>query len=158
MNQINYFLSLVISFFGLFIGLALAYIAPEELKPGEKYLIVVQNIVLTAIIFVFIYYLKTNIFLATFFSMIILLFLFFKRISTKAIYLLLGFLFFFSSRIEAMFLLESVLIFFYGFPTGTLFVKKLIKKPKLEVVKKLFLSYCLFLLVSLVLYYAQSFL
>ena len=88
MNQISYFISLIISFIGLYIGLALAYIAPEELKPGEKYLIVLQNFVLAVIILVFVYYIGNNVFLAIVISLITLLFLFYRKISTRAIYLL----------------------------------------------------------------------
>ena len=158
MNHFSYLLSLIISFCGLFVGIALAYIAPEEIKPGEIYLTAIQNLILTTAIFVFVYYITQNILFTVFVSILIFLFLFYRRPSTKAIYLLFGPIFFFSSKDQVIFLLESVLIFFYGFPTGTLFAKRLIKKPKPEVIKKLFLSYCSFLLVSLVLYYANSFL
>ncbi len=158
MNQLSYLLSLIISFCGLFVGIALAYIAPEEIRPGEKYFIAIQNLVLTTTILVFVYYITPNLLLTVLISILTFLFLFYRKLSTKAIYLFLGILFFFSSKNQSIFLLESTLIFFYGFPTGTLFAKRLIKKPKLEVVKKLFLSYCLFLLVCLVLYYANSFL
>src|SRR4030042_3601713 len=114
MNQLNYLSSLIISFCGLFVGIALAYIAPEEIRPGEKYLIAIQNLVLTTTILVFVYYITHNSLLTVFISILTLLFLFYKRLSTKAIYLFLGIIFFFSSKNQAIFLLESTLIFFYG--------------------------------------------
>lgn len=152
MEAINYFSSLVISFFGIYIGLALAYIAPEELNPGVKYLKIFQNILFAITIFVFAHYSKLNLVLNAAIAIIVLLILFKTKISSRALYLFLGVLFFLSIKDIQLFLIESTLIFLFGFPSGTLFVRKHIKTEKLSVIRKLFLNYYPFLLLSGILY------
>jgi hypothetical protein len=50
MDLINYFLIILISFLGLGSGIALAYIAKEELEKGKRYFIIMQLILMVLII------------------------------------------------------------------------------------------------------------
>ena len=119
MNLISYFAALVISFLGLFFGLSLAYIAPEELKPGEKYLKFLQKIILSSIIALHIYFFNLHIIVSLIFVaiIVILIFKFFQKISSNVLYFALGLLFFLASKDGKLFLLNALLIFFFGFPS-----------------------------------------
>lgn len=157
MELINYLLNLVITFFGLFIGLILAYIAPEELKPGEKYHLLLQNFIFSAIIAFYAAHALSSIVFGVIIYVFLMALLSYRRISSRATYLFSGVILAFSRRFEQLMIIESILIFFYGFPTGTLFVKKLIKKPKLYVVGKLLQNYIFYFLLPLLIYFIELF-
>ena len=46
MEILNYVLAIIFSFFGIFAGMLLGYIAKEELRAGKKYFVWMQNILL----------------------------------------------------------------------------------------------------------------
>ena len=52
----------LISFIGLLIGILLARISPEEMKPGKKYFILLKKIILIAIIVSIFYYSNISLF------------------------------------------------------------------------------------------------
>ena len=150
MQLLNYSLISLISFLGLLVGILLAFSAKEELKPGKKYFMWMQKIILLLIL----------IFLLNFFNMalylkviIYTLFIFLMAINIKSqiIYLVLGIIFFISSKNPELFIINSVLIFLYGFPSGSLFAKKIIKKKKSFIFKRAVLEYFWFILIAVVL-------
>ena len=132
MELISYMLSLVITFLGLFAGLFLAYIAPEELKPGEKYHLLLQKLLLSSILALYAGYALSNLTIGVILFALVFLVVTYQNISSRAAYL-------------------------YGFPTGTLFVKKHIKKKKWFVIKRLFLSYWFYLVLAVVIYLVKLF-
>jgi len=126
MNLINYTLTLIVSFLGLILGIILAYIAKEELKPGKKYFILLQKVILTSIVaFLFFYWSNKNIFLfiICLFASFILIYFFIEKIKTHHIYKVLGLIFYFSSKDIEIFKIQAFLIFLYGLPTGSLLTK-----------------------------------
>jgi len=150
MQLLNYSLISILSFSGLLVGMLLAFTAKEELEPGKKYFILLQKLTLLLILIFLLNFFDVNIY-----SRIIMYILFIVlmtfNIKSQVIYPLLAAVFFLSSKDINLFITNSILIFFYGFPTGSLFAKKLIKKKKLVVFKKIFLTYFWFILIAIVL-------
>lgn len=131
-------------------GMLLAFAAKEELEPGKKYFLLLQKLTLLLVL----------IFLVNFFNVILylriiiyILFIFLMTINIKSqiIYPALAVVFFLSSKNPDLFVINSILIFFYGFPTGSLFAKKLIKKKKSFVLENIFLNYFWFAVISIIL-------
>ena len=125
MNLTDYTLTLTASFIGLILGIILAYIAKEELRPGKKYLILLQKLTLTLIMIFMFYQLKLNIYLLIISSWIsaLVIYLFIERIKTNYIYPVLALIFYLSSRNIVLLKIQAFLIFLYGFPTGSLLTK-----------------------------------
>lgn len=126
MQFINYFFASLISFSGLFIGIILMNIAPEEKKTLEKYFSFLRKIFLLLIfIFLFFYY-YNNYFNFVFVIIVFLLSLFFefkiKNLLKKSAisYVILSILFFLSSKNINLFVIVSSLILLYGLPTASL--------------------------------------
>lgn len=153
MNFINYTLTLIVSFLGLILGIILAYIAKEELRPGKKYFILLQKVVLTLILSFFFYFFlffKKNYFLLVLSLLVffILIYFFIEKVKTYYIYPILALIFFFSSKNIDLFKIEAFLIFLYGFPTGSL-LTKVTKKNYIEIVIK----HISFIIVALLLFF-----
>ena len=157
MEVINYFLTGIITYFGLGCGIGLAYIAKEELNDGRKYFILSQNIILPLIIFSFLYFLKVSLIIDITLLIISFICLYYfnnlKNDNFKKnfyyIYLILGIIFFISSKNNNFFIVESSLIFLYGFPTGSLIID--VKKNNffeilLKTISFIFISIVLFLM------------
>lgn len=154
MMHLDFLLSAIVVFLGLVVGAILAFIAPEELKPGEKYFSIFRRALLLSITIIFAYQYFTEVWLillmVVFIGYSFYLFHFAKQKSKeRMIYFLLGFILFLAYKDRAIFLIQSTIIFLYGLPEGTLFAKEFIKNKRLFVVKKLFLCYWPFLLTSL---------
>ena len=126
MQFINYFLSSLVSFSGLLIGIFLVKIAAEEQKPLRKYFAWAKRALLLLIFAFFIFYYHENILLSAVLSMLLAALLFFEftfKDSLKksmAAYSALAFLFFFSSNNIKLFAIESSLILLYGMPAASL--------------------------------------
>ena len=150
MQLINYSLISLISFSGLLVGMILAFTAKEELGPGKKYFLLLQKLTLLLILIFLLNFFNINLYLRI---TIYFLFIFLVTINIKSqiIYPILGVVFFLSSEDINLFITTSILIFFYGFPTGSLFAKKLIKRKKLVVLKNILLTYFWFILIAIVL-------
>ena len=150
MQLLNYSLISLISFSGLLIGMVLAFTAKEELKPGKKYFILMQKIILLLILIFLLNFFTINIYLRIIIYILFIL-LMIINIKSQIIYLALGVMFFLSSKDINLFIINSILIFLHGFPTGSLFTKKLIKKKKSFVLKNIFLSYFWFVAIPIIL-------
>ncbi|MBW2988726.1 hypothetical protein KY358_00245 [Candidatus Woesearchaeota archaeon] len=123
MNLLNYSLTALIAYSGLFAGIILAVIAREELKQGKKYFILLRKLLLL-LAFVF---LLAYLGLTPLIALLILLFMAVLLIRRKKrfdeqpyIYIILSAVFYLSSGNLALFSIQSSLIFLYGLPTGTL--------------------------------------
>jgi hypothetical protein len=150
MQLLNYSLISLISFSGLLVGMLLAFTAKEELDPGKKYFILLQKLILLLILIFLLNFFNINLYLRI---IIYILFIFLITINIKSqiIYPILAVVFFLSSNDINLFITNSILIFLYGFPTGSLFAKKLIKERKSVVFKKIFLDYFWFVAIAIIL-------
>ena len=129
MQFINYFLSSIIAFSGLAIGMILITIAPEEQKPLQKYFNFAEKIILMLIfIFLFFYYYKNNFYFFT--ILFYLIFVIFVEYKTQGLrksifaYSTLGILFFLGAENTNLFAIESSLILLYGVIVSSLLFKK----------------------------------
>lgn len=126
MQFINYLSVSAISFFGLFVGMMLIKIAPEEKKILEKSFSLSRKIFLLLILFFLIGYYFSRIsylmlLLSSFVFLLFVEFLITDFIKKSALnYLVLGALFFLSSKNTSLFAIESSLILLYGIPTASL--------------------------------------
>lgn len=138
MNLLNYSLTAIISYIGLFVGFILAIIAKEEIKPGKKYFIFLQKLILLLIFIFLLVFIKLNYILV----LLILVFIVIYLLKTKKefnespyIYIVLSVVFYLSLKILSLFVIESSLIFIYGLPTGSLLTKKSKKESITNILK-----------------------
>ena len=136
MQFINYFFASLIAFFGLFIGILLVKIAPEEQKPLQNYFISARNSLLL-IIFIFLafYYFNKLIYISALAGYFMFLLFVEHKVAdlykkTMLTYAVLGILFFLSLKNANLFAMESSLILLYGLPTASLLYNKKEKSHK----------------------------
>jgi len=152
MNLLNYSLTALISYLGLFAGFILAIIAKEELKAGKKYFILSQKIILLLIFIFLLVFIDLNYIIILLILAFILISLW-KTYSEKEfnelpyIYAILAIIFYISSKTLNLFIIESSLIFLYGLPIGTLLTKKDKKETIINILKN-----AIFILVAIILF------
>lgn len=156
MQFINYFFASIISFSGIFIGITLVKIAPEEQKPLKKYFLSARKILLLLIfLFLSLYYFNKAVYVAA----IILTLAFLIFIECKAAdlfkkslfnYSVFGILFFLASENTNLFAIESSLILLYGLPTASLLYNKKEKNYNL------LLHNAVFVLIACLLFYTST--
>lgn len=124
MPFISYFLTSIIAFSGIIMGIIIALITDEELKPGKKYFILLQKMILIVMIFSLLFFFELSLPLVIIASLIFAVFIHFykEKIPSKLIFPFLAIIFTLSYGTEKLFLIESSLIFLYGLPTGSLAV------------------------------------
>ena len=95
-DSLNYFLTSLIVFFGLFAGMLLIFIAPEEKKPGLKHFFAMQCMLLALLAGVFSLYYGLHLAFVLIISLIMLLAMIYhcKRIDDRLIYTAFGIVFF----------------------------------------------------------------
>lgn len=139
------------TFLGIYVGMGLAMIAPEELKYGEKHFRTMYYVLIFLIIMLA--SLDINVTLSIVLSMIVLLTI--RKIRIEIVYFILPVIIFLSRSSES-FSAICGLIMLIGLPIGTLYCLKFEKKEKLNIrFSKLFLkvtrNFGLFMVVSMVL-------
>ncbi len=138
--MINQILILLFSLTGFLFGLILSFIAPEELKPGKKYFILIKEILFYLIIFfsffIFIYFKNYYFILIPLIYLILNLILVKKKkylleeILNYSFFILYLILLIIISLKSNLSLILPSLIFFYGLPSGTLARLRLIEKQE----------------------------
>lgn len=118
---------LVFALTGILFGVVLAYIAPEEVNPGKKYLLWLKRIMLLLIAssLVYNYILMSKLIYLVLSSLILINFVLELKFKNKWLELC-HYLMFIVSYVSLPSSLLATLIFLYGLPTGTILVKKLI--------------------------------
>ena len=124
MAILNYILALIGAFSGLFVGMLLGYITKEELKPGKKYFIWMQNIILILAAIFVLYSFQFHIILFILIGLILTLALIYFKPKAIIGYIILAVLILLIIEDTNFFLLTSSLTFLYGFPTGSLILTK----------------------------------
>ncbi len=146
MNELAIILTLVVVFLGLFIGIALAFIAPEELRAGRKYFKWFKTILLLLMIAGMVYF-GVDLYLAVLNIFMLAAFYMFEKE-----YWVLGFVLLSSNVSSEAFFIQSALAFVYGLPEGTLFAENIIKKKKTEILFRAFKHYNWFLVFSIIMF------
>lgn len=108
----------VLSFLGLLAGVIISFFTKEELKPGERYFMLLEKVVLLFISLVIIFYVKS--FFLFFIAGVLAGFIFRKAYFYFGMALPLAF--------ESFLFLFSSLVFVFGMPHGTLLASRLKKK------------------------------
>ena len=116
MELINYTLLTIVTYIGIFCGVVLSFISPEELKPGRRYFLIMQKILLFLMSISLFYHIT---FINIILSLTIVLFAIIQKNSFIA-YLLFAIIIFINVQNIALVTIISVLIFLYGLPTGSL--------------------------------------
>ena len=121
-DTLAYFLTSLIVFFGLIVGMLLIFIAPEEKKPGLKYFFALQCVLISLLVGIFLLFYGNDIYWALLSSVIILLAMVYHRqkMDNRWLYALFGFIIFWSRIDDALFLLVSSILFLYGLASGSL--------------------------------------
>lgn len=118
----NYILAPIIAFLGFPIGIFFSFTNPEEMKPGKKYFHLLQNILLTLILFLVLEFYQLHLIFSIIITAVIFISLFYWRIKHKSIitYFILAVLLSLSSKNLHLFAIQTSLIALYGLPTGSL--------------------------------------
>lgn len=131
METINYILLSIVSYIGLFCGVLLAFIAPEEQRPGKNYFLFARKIILGTMVMALLILAPTIYIFAT--SVILLIMMFFRNLNNYIVYLLFVPVIYLSINNSFLILIISTQIFLYGMLTGTLIVQQ---KKHLDAVKR----------------------
>ena len=146
MEIITYILTSLLITFGLFIGLVLTIISPEELKPGKKYFKITEHIIFYLIIFFSLTFLYINkVYLLTTLAVLVFYFLEFK-LKPQFTYLLLSILFYLSTTNKNAFLIISSLLLIYSVFIAINFRIKHMNKNNWQITKLLLINYIWFIL------------
>lgn len=119
----NLYTSLIVGF-SVFCGVFLAFIAPEELKPGKKYLFFLRTVLYIFIVAILVLSFYTSNFIVILFCLVSLLDVFLNKFSEIVRFGFLGFFFYFGAQLGTLFVLVYSIIFLYGLPAGSLIVEK----------------------------------
>jgi hypothetical protein len=150
-HVLKYFITLVITFLGLYAGAALAFIAPEELKSGKNYFKAILSGIIVITVTYTLYYFNAPISILIVLGIFLAALLYFLRTAPVGpiAYYLSGFMFFFSSLQEGLLLPISSLIFLFGIPAGTLYAYRHLERGWRVVFGDILLNYGLFLVVAM---------
>ena len=131
MNFILEILMLLFACTGIIFGLILAMIAPEELKLGKKYFLLIKRAMFVIMFFLINYslYVVENYILLVIFSILAIILFVVELTVWKKVYEIANYVIFlvpyFFVEGQSIKLILAILIFIYGLPTGTLIKKKL---------------------------------
>ncbi len=135
MSYLNYTIVSIISFLGLFVGMLLAFVSPEEMKPGEKYFKIMKGILFIVIGVVMVYLTWYNN-LLFFITAIVFLVFYIKFLDSHWLYLALGIYIGLGFHIQKFFIVIACLVFICGLPIGSLFVSGSKSKKKFDIIKE----------------------
>ena len=153
MEAVNHFLGLVIIFSGLIIGMVLGFIAKEELKPGRKYLELLQKFLIAAIFIISIFYSKHIALSIVLVGIIVYLILFKFSFNDIFTYGVFGFIYFiFADNLNTLILLSS-LMFLHGLPIGSLMTEEMYKQGYKEIIRNIIYRYVWIIIVGMVLFW-----
>ena len=150
--MLTYFLTLLCVFFGVYVGVILAFIASEELKNGKKYFRGMMDALVGFILALLLYFYGVNLYLIIIVSLstVILLYLLHTHhMVEQIVYFLLGIVFLFSAKQTELFIANSAMIFLFGLPLGSNYVERNIKKSKKTILSDVFLVYGAFVVIAL---------
>jgi hypothetical protein len=150
--MITYIVTALFVFCGVYVGALLAFIAPEELKPGRGYFRALMNALLVFVLLVLLYNYGANLFVLILLGVAATVFLYFTSETSpvnQVAYFLLGVAFFFSTATMDLFIITASMIFLYGLPLGSLYVARKMKKSRRMILSDVLLNFGFFVIVAL---------
>ena len=150
MNFWSYFIAVLISFLGIFIGFLLIWIAPEERKPGQPYFSILSGIFLFLIAVFLIVYMRDLKSTILAFHLLLAVFVLKGELKRYFVPAMLAYVIFISSKNISLFLINSSLILLYHLSIGSILSNHGKKKQSVITILKYNLSYlilavCLFI-------------
>ena len=145
-GYIQYFLISAMAFLGLYCGLAVGKMAPEELQPGRQYLVWLMHALFAAILGIFLY-LNPSVLFFTAIPVVIILFSLSRRRETLY-YHSLPLMMMLSYQYNG-FTLIAPLIFLYGFPLASIYLADNPKESLRSAARSILVKYSGFLAISL---------
>jgi len=121
--MINDVLILLFSLMGVVLGVILTLIAPEEIREGKKYFVLLKRFIFITIYLLVFVYLINQIYLYPFVLFSVILFILDFKSNKKILYVLHYLVFippYFLNTNQNFQLILASLIFLYGFPVGSL--------------------------------------
>ncbi|PIN87124.1 hypothetical protein COV19_01360 [Candidatus Woesearchaeota archaeon CG10_big_fil_rev_8_21_14_0_10_44_13] len=154
MEFLNYAAVSIIAFSGLFCGAMLAFVSPEEMKPGRRHFEAMIKTVFIAIPSLMVFFLgRDNLLLSAVFILLCIAFVFYSN--KRFIYPLLGIFFYISARDAGLFPIIAGLIFILGLAKGTIFAHEHEGMKKTRILRKILICHAFFLLISLPLFFSD---
>ncbi|MBW2964267.1 hypothetical protein KY363_02300 [Candidatus Woesearchaeota archaeon] len=150
--MLTYIITTLFAFLGVYVGAVLAFICPEELKPGKGYLRSFMNTVLIFLALILLYAYGAHIAVLILLGVAATIFLYYTSDNTpinQIAYFILGIALFFAARSTDLFITISSMIFIYGLPLGSLFVLRKGKKSKRTILADILLNFGFFVIVAL---------
>jgi hypothetical protein len=150
--MVTYLVTLIFVFLGVYVGALLAFIAPEELKPGKAYFKALANTILVFLLLILLYSYGANLYVLIFLGVAASVFLYFTSETTpvnQIAYFLLGIAFYFSTGTTDLFIISSTLIFIYGMPLGSLYVARNPRRSKSMLLTDILLNFGFFIIIAL---------
>ncbi|MBD3204472.1 hypothetical protein GF327_09350 [Candidatus Woesearchaeota archaeon] len=155
MNFIDYSITLLISYSGIFVGIFLAFFAKEELPTAKPYLQVLQTLLLITILFFLIKVFNPIIFILIFTALFSGIFYMRKKLRLRKIsifmYPIFSLIFFLISKND-IFPYFASLIYLYGLPTGSLLGKYTIDTKNSKLLLKKIKIYSIYFIIPVVFY------
>jgi hypothetical protein len=149
-----YLLTTLVVFLGVYVGAILAFMVPEEVKPGKIYFRILAAALLIIIPLVLFYSYGVDLLLLVLlgtFAGICVYFATNINLLNQLTYFSMGVALFFSTKTSDIFALTAVLIFLYGIPVGTLYVAdQPEKKSKRIILADMLLVFGFFLIAALI--------
>jgi len=150
--MLTYVITSLFAFLGVYVGAILAFIAPDEVKPGMPYFRAFENTLLVFIGIVLLYAYGAQVWVLILLGVVASIFLYFTKETTPInhiAYFALGIAFFFATRTADLFIAVSSMIFMYGLPLGSIYVARHIKKSRKTVLTDVLLNFGFFVIVAL---------
>lgn len=149
-----YLLVSLVVFLGVYVGAILAFMVPEEVKPGKKYFRILASALIVIIPVVIFYSYGVDVLLLALLGIFTGICVYFATniiLLNQLTYFSMGVALFFSTKTLDLFALTAVLIFIYGIPIGTLYVAaQPEKKSKRVILSDMLLVFGFFLIVALI--------
>jgi len=149
MEYISYIIVSLVAFLGLIVGSVLAFVSPEEMKPGRKYFIFMRR-TLFVIISAFTLYLLWDSNLLFFIFGVLFIFFYMKLLDKPVIYLMIGAYIPLSFHLAQYTAVIASLAFLFGMPAGSLYVSGSSKKKKMILLKEAVIRHFLYYVIPII--------
>ncbi len=150
--MITYLVTLLFTFSGVYVGALLAFIAPEELKPGKQYFKALMNTLMVFMALILLYSYGANLFVLILLGVVASVSLYFTSETTpinQLAYFLMGVAYFFAAKNMDLFIIIASLIFIYGLPLGSTYVGRRLKRSRKMVLTDILLNFGFFVIVAM---------
>ncbi len=157
MDFIQYLLILIVCFSGIIFGFILSLVAPEELRPGQKYLNWLLKLLVFLVVFFFIIQSVNTFFTLAFLFVVVVSATILGKRYLQYIYPLFSIILLIVSRSQTLLVIEASLVFMIGLVMSSLYMVNFensenIVGSKMKIFFELVLRNVLFLIIGILFY------